>query len=62
MSRRELRPVPSNRPPLDTCHFCHSLVYMVQVAGHLQCPKCNNVTESCCEGTTLAKTSEVAAQ
>lgn len=32
------------------CPACHHHVSMVAVAGHIQCPRCTTVVESCCEG------------
>lgn len=32
------------------CPACHHHVQMIAVAGHIQCPRCTTVVESCCEG------------
>ncbi len=56
--RGELRVFEGPRKPMDICHHCSSFVYMVQVSGHLECPRCHSVAETCCEGITQAKAAE----
>lgn len=49
MSEQPARPV-AHRASAVECPACHSNVVMVAVGGHVQCPACTTVVESCCEG------------
>jgi hypothetical protein len=33
---------------LQVCPYCQSIVELIWVHGHYQCPKCKNVVISCC--------------
>jgi hypothetical protein len=41
---------PFTPKPAFECPACHKSIVPVQVAGHIQCPECTTVIESCCEG------------
>jgi hypothetical protein len=49
MSYPSARPVAARAQAVE-CPACHQNVQMVAVGGHLQCPSCTTVVESCCEG------------
>ncbi len=57
-----LRPVDPLRGPPELCLHCRCLAYMVKVAGHIQCSRCTQVAEPCCEGVTMAKSAEIGAK
>lgn len=40
------------------CQRCHATVVPVDVAGHTQCPDCNQVIDECCSGESVSHTAE----
>lgn len=49
MTYQTAKPVAS-RVQASQCPACGGNVVMLAVGGHLQCPECTTVVESCCEG------------
>ncbi|KAA0210360.1 MAG: hypothetical protein OZ913_02490 [Ignavibacteriaceae bacterium] len=48
----------SKNEETSVCPVCNSLVELVFVHGHYQCPCCRQIIYSCCEGIESARKNE----